>query len=82
MVGELVLSQGFDFVVREICFRQIGPLLQDNHAKAVGRKFLGEDSAGSAGAYDHKIDFIGSFVLGLVDHHFLSASFGMGCQPA
>ncbi len=48
MIGEFVLSQDFDFVVGEIGFRQVRALLQHHHAKAAGRKLLGEDAAGCA----------------------------------
>ena len=81
MVGELVLGQDFDFVVAKIGFRQVRALLQDNHAKTVGRKLLGEDAAGRARAHDDKVHFVGSLVVGLVDRHFFSASFATGCQP-
>ena len=81
MVGELVLTEDFNFVVREIRFGQVGALLQNDNAETVGGKFLGEDSAGRAGADNDEIHFVGSLVFGLVDHHFLSASFAAGCQP-
>ena len=81
MIGELVLSQDFNFIVREIRFQQIGALLQHNNAEAVGRKFLGKNAAGSARADDYKIDFVGSLVFRLIGHYFFSASRAAGCQP-
>ena len=81
MIGELVQCQNFDFVVVKIGFRQVRALLQHNDAKPVRRKFLSDDPAGCTGADDDKVHFVGSFVFGLVNGHFLSASFAPGCQP-
>ncbi len=81
VVGELVLGKDFDFVVCEIGLGQIGALLENNHAKAIGGKFLGQDAAGRAGAYDDEVHLIRSIVFGLLYGHFFSASFAPGSQP-
>ena len=87
MIGEQIFLQNFDFVVRKILFVQIGTLLQNNYAEAVGGKFFGQNAASGAGTHDDEIDGVGSFVFGLIDFHFFSASFVAaatavaGCQP-
>ena len=45
MIRELVSLQDFHFVVGEVRFGQVRPLLQDDHAKAIRGKLFGEDAA-------------------------------------
>ena len=87
MIGEQVFLKNFDFVVRKIGFGKVRPLFEDDDAEAVGGKFFGEHAARGAGPHDDKVHGLGSFVLGLIDLHCLSASFsteraaGAACQP-
>ena len=87
MIGEQVFLQNFDFIVRKIGFGKVRALFEDDDAEAVGGKFFGEHAARGAGPHDDEVHGIGSFVLGLIDLHCLSASFfaeraaGAACQP-
>src|SRR5437899_12413297 len=86
MIGEQVFLQNLDFVVREIGFGKVRTLFEDDDAEAVGGKFFGEHAARGAGPHYDKVHGLGSFVLGLIDLHCLSAFFtdrwaGAAWQP-
>ncbi len=68
----------------EVRLGEVGTLLENDDAEAVGGELLGHDAAGSAGADDDEIDFVGRFVFREIGSHALafSASGGLGCQPA
>ncbi len=75
MIGELVPLHDLNFVVREIRFGEVGPLLQHHHAKAIGRKLLRQHPSGGSGANNHEIHFFGCLVLGLIHRHVGVVSF-------
>ncbi len=79
MIGELIFLQNFDFVVREVFFLEVGALFEHHDTEAVGGKFFGQNATGGARTDDYEIDGIGSFVGGLIDFHFWSASFLAAC---
>ncbi len=81
MIGELVLGPNFDFIMGEIGFRKIGTLFENHHPESVSRELFSKNATCRAGADNDEVHFIRSFVFGLIDSHFFSASFVAVSQP-
>jgi hypothetical protein len=61
-IREQVFLEDLDFVVREIGFREVGTLLEDDDTETVCRKLFGQDATCGARSDDDEIDFVRGFV--------------------